>query len=308
MVSLFIAPLIPHLIIVAFAGFIFAAIVLKGSLHGRTALLLGIFGLMLIESFQMLLVDFGLEHLRHWHAIRSWSQLALTDLNIALVFAGAVGAMFVAAYAQFRTSRMDLTTAFPTMRFIEPTTELSKCVLKLSRKAGICTPEAMLVDSGTPAAFTLKARGKYIVAATVGLFECLDRREFEACIAHEVAHLKNNDFALRGFATLAKVALFARPISYFIEPAIYRSREYLADRTAAMLTNGPGVLASALSKLQEAASLDQITSMIGSAVCLNYSKPHAKGTLWALFNKHPDIESRIKLLLNDNALLDKSTR
>ena len=36
-------------------------------------------------------------------------------------------------------------------------------------------------------------------------------------MAHEIAHIKNNDFLVRSIVTVAKVALFAKPLSYFIE-------------------------------------------------------------------------------------------
>jgi len=296
--SMFIAPLFPHVLAIVFVAGLSTALVLKRSFHGRTLVLLSIFGIMFVESLQMLLINLGIEHLKHLHAVvSSWNHLAMIDLNIVLSLVGVIASICVAVYTQFRMSRMDLATAFPTMTFIEPTKELNETVQRLAQNAGTRIPEAILVDSGNPAAFILRVNRRYIVAATVGLLESLDEEEVEACIAHEVAHLKNNDFPIRILATLAKVALFSHPISYFIEPAIYRSREYLADRTAALLTGGPEALASALSKLQESASLQIPTRHTNvGAIHLCDHRLNSKRNISKLFNKHPDLQMRISIL------------
>jgi heat shock protein HtpX len=120
----------------------------------------------------------------------------------------------------------------------------------------------------------------------------LDNEEVEACLAHEISHLKNKDFIWRFVATVAKVALFAKPLSYLIEPAVYRGREFLADRTAATLMGGPSALISALSKLGESQSLDISTSAGNVCMCnLN----HSSG-FFRIFDKHPKINARIRSL------------
>jgi heat shock protein HtpX len=131
-----------------------------------------------------------------------------------------------------------------------------------------------------------------VVAVSIGLLESLDNEEVEACLAHEISHLKNNDFTWRFIATVAKVALFAKPFSYLIEPAVYRAREFLADRTAAILIGGPSALMSALSKLGESQSLNLSASAGTVCMCsLNHSS-----SFFRIFDKHPNIQARIKSL------------
>lgn len=72
--------------------------------------------------------------------------------------------------------------------------------------------------------FTVRANRRYTIAASIGLLESLSEKEVEACLAHEVAHLKNRDFIVRAIATVSKLAVFARPVGYFVEPAVYRAR------------------------------------------------------------------------------------
>jgi Zn-dependent protease with chaperone function len=85
--------------------------------------------------------------------------------------------------------------------------------------------------------------------------------------------------------------LFARPLSYLIESAVYRAREFLADRTAAILVGGPGPLISALKKLQET-DHDTCESTVGSLICC----VSGKKSTFRLLNMHPDLTTRIRLL------------
>ena len=270
-----------------------AVLVLKHSFRARTFALLGIFGIMLVESIQPVLVWLGLDlvpvHVGWWSTFHLF-----VDANLLLTVIGTVAAFCAAVYIQFGRVRMDLATAFPQMSFVEPTLGLSESVAKLARIAGIKPPEAVLVDSGAPTAFTVKTHGSYAIAVTIGLLESLESDEVEACIAHEIAHLKNNDFTLRLVATLSKVALFARPLSYFIEPAVYRAREFLADKTAALFIGGPDALASALSKLQECSVIPE-SFALADAICLCKLRS-SRRTALRIFDKHPDLEKRISML------------
>src|SRR5208282_5852930 len=270
-----------------------AVLVLKHSFRARTFALLGIFGIMLVESIQPVLVWLGLDlvpvHVGWWSTFHLF-----VDANLLLTVIGTVAAFCAAVYIQFGRVRMDLATAFPQMSFVEPTLGLSESVAKLARIAGIKPPEAVLVDSGAPTAFTVKTHGSYAIAVTIGLLESLESDEVEACIAHEIAHLKNNDFTLRLVATLSKVALFARPLSYFIEPAVYRAREFLADKTAALFIGGPDALVSALCKLQECSVIPESLAP-ADAICLCKLRS-SRRTALRIFDKHPDLEKRISML------------
>jgi Zn-dependent protease with chaperone function len=89
---------------------------------------------------------------------------------------------------------------------------------------------------------------------------------------------------------MARIALFARVLSYFVEAAFYRTRELLADRTAAVLMGGPGPLISALEKLQNASSTD--AALTTNPVCFF----DAKKGLFELLSKYPSLTTRIRLL------------
>jgi len=272
---------------------------LKRSFRGRTYVLLGLLFVMFAESAIFLALDFthALPRPPPPPPIHSGFELwpifsALFILNTGVVAAGTLAAGLAALFFEFGKSRFDMSKALPELKFEPASIYVSNTVKRLAGIAGISPPEALLVDSGIPSAFTIRAAGKYSLAVSVGLLESLDPSEVEACIAHEIAHLKNKDFRIRALATLGKVALFARPPSYLIEPAIYRAREFLADETAARMIGGPGALISALSKLKESATTASAPLPKSVTIC----SLAETGKLRRFLGKHPSLETRIRIL------------
>jgi len=270
---------------------------LRRSHRERTLALLGIFGLMLVESIFLVGVTIHFvvrgEPAHLMEGSRSFFDLfdLFHGLDVGTVLLGAVAAGCAAVFIEFGKSRMSLSRAFPQITFLEPPTQLEEMVERLANKAGTSTPDVRLIDSGTPSAFTVRANRRYTVTVSVGLLESLEEGEVEACLAHEIAHLKNHDFTVRFAATLAKVALFARPLSYLLEPAVYRAREFLADLTAVKLVEGPDALISALAKLND--SNDFESALPGSSCVCNLT---AGRRVVRIFDKHPALEARIRAL------------
>ena len=245
-------------------------------------------------------------------SVTSWLQLELTEasvlgekealhfmsffftLNVGLALIGTAAAAIVAVSLEVRKTCLPLGKLLPTVSFVSPPKELTRMVSSLSRKAGITTPNVSLIDSGDPAAFITRSREGFELAVSVGLLESLSRDELEACVAHELAHVKNRDFAVRSFATSAKVALFAHPLSHLIEPALYRAREFLADRTAVQLIGQPDSLISALVKIQESQDYMALQSSSIAAACLFNTT--SRNWFTRLFDKHPSLDVRIKTL------------
>jgi heat shock protein HtpX len=290
-----IGPAMPRPEIIALvAGAFVLAMVLKRSFRYRTIAFLGILAIMVFQGLQPVLRSLSFAelgpHLFHddvWGFLRT-----LVMLDVGLTIVGALGAVCAAVFIELGKSRMSVARIFPQLKFLDAPQQVQKTVQDLANSAGIQAPDVCLIDSGTPAAFTLRSKRRYTLAVSIGLLESLDAEEVEACLAHEIAHLKNNDFTWRFLATIAKVALFAKPLSYLLEPAIYRAREFLADRTAAILIGRPNALISALSKLGESESYR--TTGYSDGVCM--CQLNASNGFFKIFGKHPDISSRIKAL------------
>lgn len=215
-------------------------------------------------------------------------------MNVGLAMIGAAAAAVVAVSLEVRKTRFPLTKLFPNERFITAPNELVRSVAEISKKAGIAPPSVSLIDSGDLAAFITRSSHGIELAVSVGLLESLNQDELEACIAHELSHVKNNDFALRTFATSARIAVFAHPVSHLVEPAIYRAREYLADKTAVQLIGGRDSLISALTKIRE--SQGYITSQPTSVATACLFDPASKNPFARLFDKHPGLDARIQAL------------
>jgi heat shock protein HtpX len=159
--------------------------------------------------------------------------------------------------------------------------------------AGLTTrPKLYLVDDPAPNAFAtgLSLEDSH-VAVTTGLVERLPRYELRAVLAHEVAHIVNDDIraVTVAVATAGLVALLADVViratlyggqrrsggrndggaqavlmivgfvavllaplaAQLIRFAVSRQREYLADATAAQMLRDPQSMVDALRRLEE---------------------------------------------------------
>ena len=215
-------------------------------------------------------------------------------MNVGLSVIGTAAAVIVAISMEVRKTRFPLARLMPDVEFLAAPSELISSVHDISRAAGIEPPNVSLIDSGDSAAFITRSQQGFELAVSVGLIESLGHDELEACIAHELSHVKNNDFALRSFATSARVALFAHPLCHLIEPALYRAREFLADKTAVQIIGGRDALISALTKIRE--SQEYIASQPGSVATACLFHPASKNRFIRLFDKHPSLDARIKAL------------
>jgi heat shock protein HtpX len=294
------------LVLFGFMGCALAvALVSNRSSYQQSTALLFVLAALLYESLQSITSWLNIELskvpiLGEGEALHFGPHLFFT-LNVGLAVVGLAAAVIVATHLEVRNSRFPLTKLFPEIKFATAPTELVDSVVQIAGTAGIATPHVSLIDSGEPTALMTRSRRGLELAVSVGLVESLSLDELEACIAHEISHLKNGDFAVRTFATSARVALFAHPLSHLVEPALYRAREFLADRTAVRLVGGRGPLISALTKIRE--SQVYVTSQQVSVATACLFHPASKSRFVRLFDKHPSLDARINALkelnLND---------
>jgi heat shock protein HtpX len=162
---------------------------------------------------------------------------------------------------------------------------LRRLVENVSIAAGLpVTPEVRIVDDPAPNAFAAGLRPeRSYVGVTTGLLETMPKRELEAVIAHEVAHIRHRDTYLMtmavvfagvialiadiGFRAIAyggrsrkggALVLVAAVIGFVLAPyaalllrmSLSRRRELLADAGAAEILNDPEAMALALRRLE----------------------------------------------------------
>ena len=193
-------------------------------------------------------------------------------------------------------------------------------------------------DTAMNAFATGRDPGHAVVCATTGLLSRLERREIEGVIAHELSHIKNYDTRLMAvtavlvgsvafladmfmrslwwgggrrtrdegsrelggiFMVVGIVLAIVSPlIAMFIQLAISRKRELLADASGAYITRYPEGLASALEKLsKDREVLEAATNATAHLYITNPFKGKDFGAWFSgLFDTHPPIAERIKLL------------
>lgn len=175
-----------------------------------------------------------------------------------------------------------------------------------------------------------------IVCVTTGILPLLDKVELEGVIAHELSHVKNYDIRLMGivailvgfiaiasnlftnqlwfgrgrddrgggnvqaiFLILGIILAILSPIAAtLIQLAVSRKREFLADASGALLTRYPDGLARALEKLEKNPhSLKGASNATAHLFIVNpFKGKNTKQWFVSLFDTHPPIEERIKVL------------
>lgn len=217
----------------------------------------------------------------------------------------------------------------------EETPELHRVVDEQVRLAGIPKPKVYIIESDSPNAFaTGRSKRHASVAATRGILRILDREELGAVLAHELAHVGNQDTlimtmvatvagAISMIASMAQwsmifgggrrdrdsgsagiigllVVIIVMPVAaLLIRLAISRTREYQADKTGALTSGRPMALANALRKLQrgtQARALDIPQEQLQTVSHLFIVNPLRGDGMATLFSTHPPLEERIRRL------------
>jgi heat shock protein HtpX len=245
---------------------------------------------------------------------------------------GAALGLLMAAIARFAGSSIVL--AMSGAREASPVEDrvLDNVAEEMAIAAGIPKPKVMIIDDSAPNAFaTGPDPQRATVVFTTGIIEKLDRDELQGVMAHEIAHIRNYD--IRFMTTIALIAgliplladgfrrmawhggrsrkndgaaiflivglilsILAPIFSHFLEMAVSRKRELLADATAAELTRYPWGLASALEKISR--DTDPLEAANHATQHMYIVNPFRRfeDRANALFSTHPPTEERIRAL------------
>lgn len=168
-----------------------------------------------------------------------------------------------------------------------PQADLANTFRTISRKVGVADAELRISKMKLPISFAADTHVPVVVISEK-LLSLLKRDEVEAVMAHELAHVKNSDTALKAMVTAYKTALPHDPVMRLVEAAFHREREMIADETAVKATGKPLSLASALLKIHKAFPRSSLRSH-GTLSILGSSS--------GLLNRHPPITDRIEQLV-----------
>jgi heat shock protein HtpX len=206
---------------------------------------------------------------------------------------------------------------------------LHQAVEELAARAGIPKPRVAVVPGDYANAFATGRNPEHgVVAVTEGLLRVLPSREIRGVLAHEIAHIRNRDIlvstvaaAIAGaiaylgnavqWATLfgtnqdedggspagsLALAIVAPIAATLVQLGISRSREYLADETAARITGDPEGLALALERLSRAAQVIPSEAAPATASLFIVNPFAGGGALLSLFSTHPPMAERVARL------------
>ncbi|RJQ54962.1 MAG: hypothetical protein C4521_03670 [Actinobacteria bacterium] len=222
-----------------------------------------------------------------------------------------------------------------TSQFIEPSRKARELLEQMAIAAGIKTPVLYVLDTGTLNAFAVgREPDKGIVVITKGLVDKLEPDELRAVIAHEVAHIRDGDsmagsiialvvwaanrlfvgtwylmylLARMGTVVAGQPLLVLLPVASFLLPtggrmaqmAFSRTREYLADNSAVLLTRDPESMITALMKLDRMSTVVLRASRATSHLFVASTE-----SIWNvdLLSTHPPLEKRIERLRHVTAV------
>lgn len=223
---------------------------------------------------------------------------------------------------------LKLSGAIPIERSQVP--ELYSIVERLCIKEQLPLPKICLMDSDAMNAFATGRNRKHaVIAVSRGLLEKLNSSEVEAVVGHELAHIQNGDMRLMTIITLLVgfisiladmywrgisvskadekdrsgflaiiglvLSILAPIAAMFIQLAISRRREFVADARSAEMTNNPSALANALQKISR--DLRPLPSSGVTTSHLYFSNPSkTTNIIEKMFSTHPPIEERISRL------------
>ncbi|WP_042246865.1 zinc metalloprotease HtpX [Paracoccus sp. PAMC 22219] len=214
--------------------------------------------------------------------------------------------------------------------------ELYAMTARLAERAQMPMPKLYLLPTQQPNAFaTGRNPENSAVAVTQGLLNHLSADEIEGVIAHELAHIHHRDTLTMtitatmagAIAMMGNMMLFAgnregrggmlggilamilAPMAaMMVQMAISRAREYEADATGAQISGKPQALASALSRIAQAAgrSVNLPAEKNPAAAAMFIINPLHAMRADRLFTTHPPTEERIARLMAMNGAAPRS--
>ena len=258
---------------------------------------------------------------------------------VILVFAF-VFSLLMSVFSYWQSDKIVIATTGARALPKEEAPDLHNIIENLAITAGLPKPKIYIVDSPQPNAFATGRDPEHaLVAVTSGILRLMNRTELEGVLAHEMSHIGNRDmlvstvvvvlvgviqlladFFLRSlrwrggdndrngvhpvFLLIGIALAILAPIAgMFIQLAVSRKREYLADASGVLLTRYPDGLASALGKLANDHTPMRQANHATAHLWLDdpyQGKKKTVGWFANLFMTHPSLEERIKRLRNMN--------
>lgn len=259
------------------------------------------------------------------HFLSRTFNWGLTGTGVFLIMGGIINfvAYFFSDTLILRASKAKLLTR-------SQVPELFTMTEELCAQSALPMPKLYLLEDSSMNAFaTGRDPGHAAVAVTRGLLEKLSPNEVKGVVAHELSHIRHWDTLLMTFVAIGVglisiladiywrsqivskaeekdrsgilsivslcLAVFAPLAAMFIQLAISRQREFLADAGSARMTKDAASLSGALQKIGN--DRRPLPAMNAATAHLFFSNPMEEdGLIDKLFSTHPSIKERVQKL------------
>ncbi|WP_417910139.1 protease HtpX [Candidatus Electronema sp. PJ] len=251
------------------------------------------------------------------------------NMGMLLAFAALIG--FGGSFISLLMSKMMAKWSTGAKVIEQPSNQeeawLIETVARLANKAGLPMPEVAIYEGAANAFATGPSKSNSLVAVSTGLLQSMNRRQVEAVLAHEMAHVANGDMVtltlVQGVVNtfvifLSRAAAYAVDnflrsdeeessgpgLTYMLISIVFellfgvlasivvlyfsRQREYKADAGAAELMGDRRPMVEALRALGGMQAGELPKEMAASGISGNSMK--------AIFSSHPPLADRIAAL------------
>lgn len=192
---------------------------------------------------------------------------------------------------------------------------------RLATVAGVVKPRLYLLPDGHPRALAAgRGPAGSVLAVSTGLLAAVTPAELEGVLAHELAHVRNRDVVVQtavvvlaaalvessrigGWLQRALLFVLGPTAAAFVHLLLSPKREFVADRSAALICDSPHGLADALIRLEQASELIEFRANPATEPLYTIN-PFANEGVATLFDTHPPVGDRVRRLRN----LDPSWR
>ncbi|MFH1141909.1 MAG: M56 family metallopeptidase [Chloroflexota bacterium] len=190
--------------------------------------------------------QFALLDVSSWLEIGLWRGLALWHL-----VAGALGITTVLFLVQevmptLQHHLFNRNCHIPIVKGQLP--KLDRALDRLARSSSHPLPPVHFCQQEQPTAYACGLLHHSLVVSP-SLVEVLDEEELEACLAHELAHLKHRDNWTGWLFLALRAAQFYNPVAMLVARHMLQDNERACDERAASLAGKPLALASSLVKV-----------------------------------------------------------
>jgi heat shock protein HtpX len=233
--------------------------------------------------------------------------LSAVLLSVASIWLGLTGAAVVSAllvalgwitYFHSEKAVLAALRAHPVSEVERP--DLYRIVRDLAFSAHLPVPRLVVSPATQPNILTVGYSARSAtVCCTEGLLRLLSLTELRAVLAHELAHVARRDVGVSSWsAGLASLVASSSLIAVLLHITAPAGREYGADMDGALLTGDPMALASALRKIDTAASAQPLRprGTLAAASHLMIAHPFRSDGLGGMLSTHPPTSERVRRL------------